>query len=123
MRVRDVESHPAGAARANFDIRLGPRPPQPFGDDLGVTNQLRKGESQQVQLDRHLIDGAPLRELEQLTRAMKDVLVRERGRGIDAVHDRVRLVLEEDLKQQVTRENFFTEVAEQVAQYQLAMLG
>ncbi len=59
----------------------------------------------------------------QLTRALKYVLIGERGRGIDAVHDRVRLVAQQQLKQQAALEHRLRQITVEVSQHERAMLG
>ena len=76
-------------------------------------------------LDRRAIErrAAIFGSVEQVPRALKDVLIRERGRGIDAVHDRVGLVANQQLKQEVAFQDRIGEITEQVAEHESAVLG
>src|SRR6266566_4777640 len=115
MRVRDVEPHAARAARPDFYVGLCAGAAQPFGDDLRMTNELWHRELEQMLFHRSLVRRAVLRMIEQLARALKNVLIRERGRSIDAVHDRVGRVSEQELKQEIALQDLLCEITEQVA--------
>src|SRR5262245_26032082 len=123
MRVRDVESHSSRAARADLDIGLRARAIESFGYDLGVTNQLWQCQAQQMFLHDRLVDFPALRSLVHLPRTLENVLIGERGRGIDAVHDRVGRIAEQQLKQQAALQHLLSQIAIQVPEYERAVLS
>ena len=88
-----------------------------------MTDQLRQRQTQQMLLDRRAIDLTVLRARKQGTRALKNVLIRKRGRGIDAIHDCVGFVAHQEAKQQVALQHSIGEVPQQIDQHQRAVLG
>ena len=123
VRVRNIESHSARAARPDLHVGLRAGAPQRFGDDLRVTDQLRQRQTQQMLLDRRAIDPTVLRARKHRTRALKNVLIRKRSRGIDAIHDCVGFVAQQQAKQEVALQHAVAEIAQQIAEHQRAVLG
>ena len=121
--VGDVEPHAAGAARADLHIRLGFGASQRLDEDLHVPDQLGHGEKQDVTLHRRAVDLAVGREREQVLGALERVLIGERRRGVDAVHDGVRLVFQQQLVQEAAVEDVVGEFAQQVLEHQPAVRG
>ncbi len=76
-------------------------------------------------LDRRAIDRRALllSALEQGARALKNVLICKRGRGIDAVHDRVGLIAQQEPKQETALQDRVAEIAQQIAEHQRAVLA
>src|SRR5438445_2966353 len=99
MRVRDVESHAARTARPDLHVGLRAGAAQPFGNDLRVPNELWHRELQQMLFHRSLVRGAVLGLIEQLARALNNVLIRQSGRGIEAVTGRLGPVREPEPKE------------------------
>jgi hypothetical protein len=122
--VGNVEAHPARAAGADLDVCARARAPQTLGDDLHVADELREGEAEEVLLDGGWIQGsAAARALPQIARALIQVLIGERRRGVDAVDDGVRLVAHQEANQQAPLEHLFGEIAEQIVQHQRTVFG
>ena len=87
-----------------------------------MADQLGEREQQHVALHRRAVDLAFRREREQLLRALDRVLIGERRRGVDRVHDGVGFVLEEQLVQEAALQDVVGELAQQVLEHQPALL-
>ena len=88
-----------------------------------MPDQLRRGEHEDVPLDRLPVQLPFRRQREQAERALDDVLVGERGGRVDAVHRGIGPVFQQELIQKGSVQDLVGELAQQVVNDELAVIG